>query len=94
MRVLALSVALMLLAASAASAACPNLPDSAATGYSANNTARAVCLQQELARDTELAARQARIDAELAGIQAAIEHQRQLMLAQQALNPWPSPAPF
>jgi hypothetical protein len=82
------SVALLAVSTSAASALCVSYPDDGSTNYVENRTAHMLCLQRELARDTDLAAERARIEAELGNIE--LERQRQLILQQQAqLSRWP-----
>ncbi len=80
----------VLVAATPASAYCPSFPDDGSTGYVRNNTARALCLQRELAIETDFAAEQARIDAELRNLQIELR-QQQLVFMQPQLPVWPSP---
>jgi hypothetical protein len=49
-------VALLAVSTSGASALCISYPDDGSTNYVENRTAHMLCLQRELARDTELAA--------------------------------------
>ena len=85
-----IALTVLLACPSAANALCISFPDDVTTGYVENNTAQALCLQRELGLRTELDAQQARIDAELGNIRIQLEQQRQMILSQQALNPWPS----
>jgi AmiR/NasT family two-component response regulator len=86
---LILSLALLLFVASPAAAYCPSVPDDGTTGYVTNNTAKAVCLQRELALDTSLAAERARIEAELNQLQQDLR-QQQLQMQQPYFVPtWP-----
>jgi hypothetical protein len=87
LRIMAI-VALLAVSTSGASALCVSYPDDGSTNYVENRTAHMLCLQRELARDTDLAAERARIEAELGNIE--LERQRQLILQQQAqLSRWP-----
>lgn len=83
-------VLLMVAVATPAAAYCPSYPDDGTTGYVNNNTAKALCLQRELAITTELAAQQARIDAELQNIERELR-QQQLDFQQPYLPQWPTP---
>jgi hypothetical protein len=89
-RALALVIALAAAAASPAAAYCPSIPDDSSTGYVENSTARALCLQRELARDAELAAQRAEIEARLRDLQLDLQRQ-QLTFAQPVLPVWPTP---
>jgi hypothetical protein len=89
MRLATLIAAIVLLSSSDASALCLSAPDDASTGYTSNQTAHTVCLQQELAASTSRAAEQARIDAALGNIQIELDRQRQLITQQQAQPHWP-----
>lgn len=84
-------IAIALVVAAPAQAACVSWPDSAATGYVANSTALALCRETELALRTEAMANQARIEAELGNIQAELERQRIMIMQQSTL---PSPPVF
>jgi hypothetical protein len=85
------SIALLAASTSGASALCVSYPDDGGSNYVENRTAHMLCLQGELARETALAAEQARIDAELGNIRIELERQQQLILQQQAqLSTWPS----
>ena len=79
MRTLLVSAALLLASASGASALCPSVPDNASSYNVENNTARALCLQQELAQQTALDAQQAKIDAMIGNMQIEAERDRQQM---------------
>jgi hypothetical protein len=83
-------VALLAVSTSGASALCVSYPDDGSTNYVENRTAHMLCLQRELAHDTDLAAERARIKAELGNIRIELERQQQLILQQQAeLSAWP-----
>ena len=84
------SVALLAVSTSGANAICVSYPDDGTSNYVENRTAHMLCLQRELARDTELAAQRARIEAELDNIRIELERQQQLILSQQArTSAWP-----
>jgi hypothetical protein len=65
MRTLALASLLVLASAAAASAQCVSLPDDASTGYTANQTALAVCRQMELGDTVRDRQFQQQIDAKM-----------------------------
>jgi hypothetical protein len=84
------SLALLAVSTSGANAICVSYPDDGTSNYVENRTAHMLCLQRELARDTELAAQRARIEAELDNIRIELERQQQLILSQQArTSAWP-----
>jgi len=87
MMVRASLAALLALMAFPALAYCPSVPDDGSTGYVANTTNTALCLQRELAVDTSLAAEQARIDAQLNQMQ--LELQKRQMQAPVYSPTWP-----
>ena len=84
-------IAIVLVVAAPAQAACVSWPDSAATGYVANSTALALCRESELALRTQAMANEARIAAELGAIEAELARQRVMIMQQQTL---PSPPVF
>jgi hypothetical protein len=79
MRTLLLAIAISVMGVSGASAFCQSFPDNAASYNVENNTAQALCLQQELARQSAQQAEQARIDAMLAQMRADAERQQRLV---------------
>jgi hypothetical protein len=84
------SLALLAVSTSGANAICVSYPDDGTSNYVENRTAHMLCLQRELARDTELAAQRARIEAELDNIRIQLERQQQLILSQQdRTSAWP-----
>ena len=91
MRTLLLATVFSLAGASGAGAFCMSSPDTAATHNVENNTAQALCLQQELAREAAFSAEQARIDALIANMRLDAERQQQMLYDQlnQALFPAP-----
>lgn len=93
MKTLLAAAAMVLLATSGASALCVSQPDDASTGYTRNNTEQAVCLQRELAQDTERAALEARIDAALGNLEIDLRRQQQMLNLQLSQQPWPQPQP-
>jgi hypothetical protein len=84
------AIAILLATSSAAEALCVSYPDDISTGYVENNTAQALCLQRELSQRAEFDAEQARLNAELGNIRIMLEQQRQMLIRQRALNPWPA----
>ena len=91
MRTLLLGIAITLAGVSGASALCVSSPDNAASYNVENNTAQALCLQQELARQAAQSAEQARIDALIANMRADAERQQQMIYDR--LNQTLFPAP-
>lgn len=87
-----LLAALVALASVPALAFCPSIPDTAATGFSANQAARTLCLQQQmgadLARSNAATATSATLDAlARAQVQQRLElEQLQALLLQQRLE--------
>jgi hypothetical protein len=79
MRTILLSAAIVLAGASGAGAACVSYPDNASSYNVENNTAQALCLQQELALDTSRAAQQAQIDAMIGNMRIEAERQQQMV---------------
>lgn len=87
MRSALVALALMF-AAMPAVAACPSLPDDAASNYVENRTALALCQQRELGLVTDRAAAEAQIAVELGNLR--IELERQLQQQQQQMHAgWP-----
>jgi len=93
MKTLLLTAAISLAGVSGASAFCQSLPDSAASHYVQNNTAQALCLQQELAQQAAMSAERARLDAMIANMRADAERQQQLIIDQLNQSLFP-PAPI
>jgi len=91
MRTILLSTAIVLMGASSASALCLSYPDNDASYNVQNNTAQALCLQQELAIDTDRAAHQARIEAMIGNMQIEAERQNQMMFNRLNQNLFPTP---
>lgn len=85
MRPLVLSLALLLGGSSAALALCPSLPDNAESGYTANQTALAVCRQNEIAEQLRLQMQQAELQSQLNQLRLQIRLNSQLSRAQQVL---------
>jgi hypothetical protein len=84
------AAALFVLAGTSGAAAyCASYPDNLSTGYTANNTARALCLQHELGRLTEGDAQRAQIEVELGNLRIQLEQQQQMLLHRQSLPAWP-----
>jgi hypothetical protein len=84
-----LATAFLITAPAVALADCPSYPDGPATGYVANTTARAVCLQLELGQRTNDLAIEAEVDAALGAIELELQRQRQLIVSQQPTYVWP-----
>lgn len=89
MRPLVLSLAFLLGGSSAALAFCPSLPDGAQTGYTANQTALAVCRQKEMADQLRLGQQQVEIQAQINHLELQIRLNEQLSRARQSLPPPP-----
>ena len=90
MRLLAAVLGLIALT-SPAVAACPSAPDDKDSAYTENATARMLCLQRELAIDTEQQAQRAQLEAELNRLQLDLQRQQQFQLQQWSMNPvWPT----
>jgi hypothetical protein len=83
------ALVLLVVCATPALAYCPSLPDDGTTGYVANSTGTAVCLQRELAVDTYRAAEQARIEAQLNQLQQDLL--RRQLQPPLTLPTWPQP---
>lgn len=84
MRALVLAIAFIVGGSSAVSAFCQPQVDNSSTYNVENNTAQALCLQQELAQQTAYDAQQAKIDAMIGNMQ--IEAQRQQQMITDRLN--------
>jgi len=88
MRLLSLAVLAVLLSSSAASALCVGYPDDASTGYTDNTTSHILCLQQELAADTDRAAMKAHLESQLQNLQIELDRQQQQINARLADPSW------
>jgi hypothetical protein len=88
MRLILLAALALLLSSSAASAICIGYPDDASTGYTDNTTNHVLCLQQELAEDTDRAAQKAHIESQLQNLQVEIERQQNEINARLADPNW------
>ena len=75
------ALAVVLLSASTAQAACVLRPDGADSRYVENGAAYALCLQRELADAVKSEALQARIDADLRAMRLELERRQQAMAA-------------
>ncbi|RYE87007.1 MAG: hypothetical protein EOP19_05395 [Hyphomicrobiales bacterium] len=89
MRNIALALLIVMAGATGAAAACPSLPDDAETGYTANQTALALCRQDELAATVRNQQFQSEINGQLRQLELQIRVNEQLNRAQQMLPPPP-----
>lgn len=76
MRKLLAATIVVLTLASPAAAYCPAVPDTAATGYVANDLARTLCFQSELANAAAHRIQQGQVDAMLGKLQRDALQQR------------------
>ena len=81
MRCAIASAVLVLASTAPALASCPIVPDGADSRYVENATAHALCLQRQLASETDWRADLARIEANLEAMRVELERQRQQALA-------------
>lgn len=89
MRILTLASLLIVASATGASAQCTSLPDDAETGYTANQTALALCRQKELGDTVRAQQFQQEINGQLRQLELQMRLNEQLNRALQAL-----PAPI
>ncbi len=89
MRTLILASLLVAATAGAASAQCRSAPDDADTGYTANQTALAVCRQKELSDTVREQQFQQQIDGQLRQLELQMRLNEQLNRAQQNLPSMP-----
>jgi TolA-binding protein len=87
MRQFLFAIAVLAGGTSAALAYCPSVPDNAESGYSANQTALALCRQREIADGVRLQQQQAELQGEINQLQLQIRLNDQFARAQQALPP-------
>ena len=85
MRTLTIASLLVVASATAAAAQCPSLPDDADTGYTANQTALAICRQKDLDATVRQQQFQQQIDGRLRQLELQIRLNEQLNRAQQNL---------
>lgn len=71
-----IAIAAFLALATGAEAYCYSVPDTAATHYGDNNLARTICLQDELARNTDQTTRQQMLDLEVSKLQRDLLQQK------------------
>lgn len=83
----ALATLILLAAITGASARCPSLPDDADTHFIENSESLMVCMQRELAQQTDALAAQAAIKAQLDALEAQVRQQNQRLLAIQPVQP-------
>lgn len=85
MRTLAIALLVSLLAVTGASAQCRSLPDDAGTGYTANQTALALCRQKELDDAVRNQQFEQQINGQLRQLELQMRINEQLNRAQQTL---------
>ena len=85
MRTLTLASLLVIATATAASAQCTSLPDDADTGYTANQTALALCRQKELGDAVRQQQFEQQIDSQFRQLELQMRLNEQLSRAQQNL---------
>jgi len=85
MRTLIVAVLLVVAGVTSASAQCRSLPDGPDTGYTANQTALAVCRQQELDAAVRQQQFQQQVDAQLRQLELQMRLNEQFNRAQQNL---------
>ena len=85
MRTLALALTLLAAGTSVSIAQCPSVPDDATTGYTANQTALALCRQQEMSDQLRLQQQQAELRGQLTHLELQIRLNEQLSRARQSI---------
>lgn len=85
MRTLVLALMVLAGGSSAALAYCPSVPDDATSGYSANQTALALCRQQEMSEEVRLQQLQVEVQGQLNHLDMQIRLNEQFARARQAM---------
>lgn len=86
MRTLVLASLLLVGGSTAALAYCPSVPDDTQSGYTANQTALAVCRQQEMADRLRLEQKHMELQGQINHLELQLRLNAQLSRAQQALS--------
>lgn len=93
MRTIVIAVLMLVATSAGAVAQCRSLPDDADTGYTANQTALAVCRQKELGEDVRELEFQQQVNGQLRQLEMQMRLNEQLNRAQQNMLATPPSFP-